>query len=116
MILFAAVTATATSLVFDHDGGDIYAQFKKTNTGEGNVALQTNSTDLATYKADPTANWVQHDLEHATKVASGKLTVPATDPWGEVVKILGIPRGTRVRWVFTKSSGTVAFSGWAVGQ
>jgi hypothetical protein len=117
LTLFAAATATATSPVFSPGRqGIVSSQFLKTNTGEGDLELQTCDVDEATFATDPAAAniWVPHPLAPSAKVASGKLTVPATDPWKEKVKLTGIA-AKRCRWVFTKSSGTVAVSGWIAG-
>jgi hypothetical protein len=118
LTLFNGATATSTSDLFSPGrNGNFDAQFKKTNTGTGDVAFQTNDVDDVTYQADPTANWIQHDLvgndDHP--VSSGKLTVPATNPWSDKIKLRGIS-ARRCRFVFTKAGGTVAFSGWLSGN
>lgn len=114
--LFATATATTTSPVFSPGkNGNFDLQFKKTNTGLGNVAIETNDVDEDTFKAAPTANWVPHDLADSAKTSSGKLTVPATDPWSDKITLRGMS-ARRIRVVFTKSSGTVAFYGWMSGN
>jgi hypothetical protein len=115
--LFSAVVVTSTSPVFSpgHQG-IVSSQFLKTNTGTGTLELQTCDVDDATFALDGDAAniWVPHPLAPSAKVASGKLTVPATDPWKEKVKLRGIA-SIRCRWVFTRATTTVAVSGWMTG-
>lgn len=115
--LFAAVTATATSPVFSPGRqGVISSQFLKTNTGTGDLELQTCDVDETTFAVDPDAAniWVPHPLAASSKTSAGKLTVPATNPWKEKVKLRGIS-SKRCRWVFTRATTTVAVSGWMTG-
>jgi hypothetical protein len=110
--LFNAVNATTTSVLLPQSqNGEYEFEFTKTNTGEGDIAFQTNSRNDQRYATDPTAGWVQHDIEEGTGVTDGKIDVPATNPWTAKVKIR--TRAKRLRVVFTKASGTTAFSGEA---
>lgn len=109
LVLFNAVNATTTSVLLPRsDEGEYEFEITKTNTGDGNLAFQTNSLSDQALAIAPTAGWVQHDLAAATGVTSGKLDIPTTDPFTAKVKIK--TRARRLRLVFTKSSGTTAFT------
>ena len=109
--LFNAVNATTTSpLVARADLGDYDVGFSKTNTGTGDLALQTNDVSDQEFAIDPTAGWIQHDMAAATGIVAGKIDVPATNPWTAKVKLTRF-RPRRHRWVFTKTGGTTALSG-----
>jgi hypothetical protein len=116
--LFSAVTATTTSGVCTAGrNGNLEAQFLKTGTGTGTIEMQTCSVDLTTYNLDPLAEniWVPHELADVTGVTDGKLDVPAGDPWKQKIKLLGVS-ARRCRFVFTKTAGTLALSGWMSGS
>jgi hypothetical protein len=114
--IFDAVTDTANSeRVSPSRNGNFDFQFSKTNTGTGDLAFQTNDLTDKELATDPTAGWIQHDMAAGSGVTSGKLDVPATNPWTAKVKLRGIS-ARRCRWVFTKAGGTVALSGWVAGN
>jgi hypothetical protein len=114
--IFTAKAATgASEVVAPARNGNFDYQFSKTGTGTGDLAFQTNDLTDVEFKTDPTAGWIQHDMAAGTGVTSGKVDVPATNPWTQKVKLTNVS-ARRCRWVLTIAAGSMSVDGWVAGN
>ena len=114
--IFTAQAANGSSVLFSPSrNGNYDIQFKKTGTGTGALAFETNDLTDAEYQTDPTLGWVQHDMAAGTGVTSGKVDVPATNPWNQKVKLTNIS-ARRCRWTLSGVAGSVSLDAWVSGN